>query len=146
MIASQPTPCRPHHRGWWGRQAALIRQDDGGSAAIEFVIVVPVALAVLFLAIQVALYSYARSIALTAAQEGANAERAYGAPAGAGQDKAAGFLTKTGDGLRDGVVDVQAGATNVTVKVTGRSLSVIPFFGGFTVTQSASGARERFVE
>ena len=42
----------------------------------------------MFTCIQVSLYSFARSVALTAAQEGANAQRAYGALPGAGEAKA----------------------------------------------------------
>lgn len=135
----------PNLLGRWGERLVDQWRDDDGSTALEFVIVVPVVIAAMFLAIQVALYSYARSIALTAAEEGANAQRAYQAPAGAGTDKAQAFLNRAGDGLRETTIDVQAGAQDVRVTVTGLSLSVIPGFAGFTVRQSAGGPVERFV-
>lgn len=122
-----------------------MRRDDG-SVAVEFVIVAPIVLMVLFLAIQVAMYSYARSIALTAAQEGSNAARAYNASAGAGQAKARDFVNRAGgDMLTDSSVSVSRGAEQVSVTVTGRTLSLVPGIR-FSVSQTASGPVERFIE
>jgi Flp pilus assembly protein TadG len=149
VIRLWPPPLLQRRSRRWGRvgvpprRAAPWRREDG-SASIEFVIVVPAVIAVMFLAIQVALYSYARSIALTAAQEAANAERSYGAAPGAGRDKATDFLGRAGDGLSTPGIDVQRDAQEVRVTITGRCLSVIPGFDGFTVRQSASGPVERF--
>jgi hypothetical protein len=57
----------------------------------------PVAvMAVIFTAIQASTWFWARSIALAAAQEGADAQRAYNAAPGAGQARAQAFITSTG--------------------------------------------------
>jgi Flp pilus assembly protein TadG len=114
------------------RKVSALRRDGGdpdrGSASLEFVITATVVIALLFTAIQVGLYSYARSIALTAAQEAANAERAYNAQAGAGQARASAFLATTGDGLGNQSVTVARAGQEVQVTVTGSCLSVIPGF------------------
>lgn len=130
----------------WRRVWAARLRDDGGSQSIEMVILVPVALLVLFAAIQVALISWAQSIALTAAQQAATAQRAYDAPGGIGHARAEAFIARTGDGLRDSSITVRAGAERVEVSVSGKALSVLPIFDGFTVTQVAAGPVERFIE
>lgn len=117
---------------------------DGGSVTIQYAIVVPSALALLFLCIQVALFSYARSVALTAAQEGANAQRAYGASTGAGRARADSIIAGQGDILRGASVTVSTSGGEVRVTVTGRSLSVIPGFAGYPISQTASGPLEAF--
>jgi hypothetical protein len=87
-------------------------------------------IAIMFTAIQAACWFWARSIALAAAQEGADAQRAYNAVPGVGGQRANAFITSAGDGLT---------ATSVTVTVTpdgrgvqatvhGHCLSVIPGF------------------
>ncbi|WP_430786869.1 TadE/TadG family type IV pilus assembly protein [Actinoplanes sp. G11-F43] len=123
-----------------------MRHDDGG-AALEYVIVVPVVLAVMFLAIQVAMYSYARSIALTAAQEGLTAARAYDGSAGAGSERARSFIDRAaGDSLTGTRVSVSRAGEQATVTVTGRSLSLVPGISGFNVSQSAVGPVERWTQ
>jgi Flp pilus assembly protein TadG len=112
---------------------------------LEYAILVPTVLMMLFLCIQVALYSYARSVALTAAQEGANAQRAFGASAGAGKARADQVLNRQGDTLSGWKVSVSTVGNEVHVTVTGKSLSLIPGFDGYQVTQSAGGPIERFV-
>lgn len=114
---------------------------------MEYVITAPVVLMVLFLAIQVAMYSYARSIALTAAQEGLSTARGYESSAGAGAGRAHDFIGRAGgDMLSEVAVSVDRGAEQTTVTVTGRSLSLVPGIPGFAVRQTATGPTERFVE
>ncbi len=128
------------------RRAPLrLRRDDRGSVALEYAIVVPAVLVLIFLCVQVALYSYARSVALTAAEEAVNAQRVYGAPAGAGQARADHVLTAQSDALIGWRVSVLTGGGRVRVTVTGRSLSVFPGVSGYQVSQTASGPVERFV-
>src|SRR5215207_9354813 len=80
------------------RRDALDR--DRGSAAVELAIVMPAILLGLFACIQVAAVFMARSVALTAAQEGTTAERAYQAPPGVGKARANSFLSRAaGDWL-----------------------------------------------
>jgi Flp pilus assembly protein TadG len=112
---------------------------------LEYAILVPVVLLMLFTCVQVALYSYARSVALTAAEEGANAQREYGASGDAGWNAAHKVLTAQGDTLKSPRVFVTTDAAGeVHVRVQGTTQSVLPLFGGYVVTQTASGPVERF--
>lgn len=104
-----------------------MRRDDGATA-IEFLLVSVAVLLVIFTAIQAAMYFWAKSIAEAAAREGANAQRAYGAPPGAGSDKANAFIDSAGGALTATDVTVATGPQQVQVTVTGRCLSVVPGF------------------
>lgn len=118
---------------------------DRGSVTLEVSILAPILLLVVFTIVQVGLWSYARSLALGAAQEGVSAGRAYGASVQAGQDRAREFLDATaGDSLVDGTVTATADAATLRVEVTGRALSVLPGVPGLPVRQRAEGPLERF--
>ncbi len=118
--------------------------SDRGSASVEFAITAVAVMAIVFAAIQAATYFWARSIALAAAQEGAQAQRAYNAAPGVGQTRAAAFAASTGDGLSGTTVTVTSDAEHVQVTVTGHCLSVIPgFCNAFPVNATAHGTRER---
>ena len=118
---------------------------DRGSATLEVSILAPVLLLVVFTIIQVGLWSYARSLALGAAQEGVAAGRAYQASAEAGRARAQAFLDATaGDSLVGSVVTTSATAGSLRVEVTGRALSVLPGVPGLPVRQRAEGPLERF--
>ena len=138
---STAAPSRP--RRAWPRRGRPGR--DRGSASIEFAITAAAVMAVIFAAIQAATYFWARSIALAAAEEGVNAERAYNAAPGAGQTTATAFIASTGDGLTASTVTVTPiGAQQVQVTVTGHCLSVIPgFCDAFPVSATVHGTRER---
>ncbi|GAB1646833.1 TadE/TadG family type IV pilus assembly protein [Krasilnikovia sp. MM14-A1259] len=144
---------RCHHRNrWWQRDRARWQQllstvrNDDGSAAVETVVVIPSVLLVIFLSLQIAMYSYARSIALGAAQEGLSAARSYDGSAGAGSARARDFIGRAGgDSLSSAGVRVNRGAETATVTVTGNSLSLIPGLR-WRVSQTATGPVERFVD
>lgn len=141
-MTAQTAPRHPPARG---RLAGALADDDG-SGALETVILVPIVLLVLFLSIQAALYSYARSVALTAAQQGLTATRAYDSTAAAGAGQARDFVHRAGGDLLSGTqVSATRGAEQATVTVTGRSLTLVP---GLTlrIEQSATGPVERWVE
>ncbi|WP_435870767.1 TadE family protein [Micromonospora globbae] len=111
---------------------------------MEFAITAVAVMTIMFTAIQATTWFWARSIALAAAQEGANAQRAYNAAPGAGLTKANAFITSTGDGLNDSTVTVTGDAQQVQVTVTGRCLSVIPgFCNAIPVNATAHGTVER---
>jgi Flp pilus assembly protein TadG len=120
-------------------------RGDRGSATLEVSILAPVLLLVVFTIIQVGLWSYARSLALGAAQEGVAAGRAYRAPAEAGRARALAFLEATaGDSLVGSAVSSSATATSLRVEVIGHALSVLPGVPGLPVRQHAEGPIERF--
>jgi len=122
-----------------GRHAA-----DRGSATLEVAVLAPALLLVVFATIQVGLWSYARSLALGAAQEGLVVGRAYGSSAEAGRARAEQFLAeRAGDSLLDSRVAVHGTAARLRVDVTGRALSVLPGIPGLPVRQHAVGPLER---
>lgn len=117
--------------------------DDRGSSPVELAILAPTILLALFASIQTAAVFMARSVALSAAQEATTAERAFDAPAGAGQQRGNSFLARSGDWLSGGRVTVGRQGEQVTSTVTGSAISMIPGFT-FTVAQTSRGEIERF--
>jgi Flp pilus assembly protein TadG len=110
------------------------------------VIAFPVLLLLIFSLVQASLYFYARSLALAAAQEGVRGARAQSADLPDGAARARSFLADAaGDSLRRTTVDTDRSTpTRIRVRVTGRSLSVLPGMPGLPVAQEASGPKERF--
>ncbi|MET8571938.1 TadE family protein [Streptomyces sp. NPDC004783] len=129
---------------WWrGRRWA----DDRGDASVQMAIVYPFVLLAAIAVIQASLWYYARQIALTAAREGVTAARAYQAGPADGAARARQVLGRTaGDSLRSLSVSAGSDGERVRVRVTGVAQSMIPGMSGLTVTQSASGPVERWVE
>lgn len=118
---------------------------DRGSVTLEIAILAPALLLLVFTVVQVGLWSYARSLALGAAQEGLAAGRAHRSEPATGRVRAEQFLDHAaGDSLLSPVVTVRATATTVRVEVAGRSLSVLPGVPGLPVRQAAEGPRERY--
>ena len=122
-----------------------MQRAERGSATIEIAVLAPVLLLLVFTIVQVGLWSYARSLALAAAQEGVTAGRAHGAPADAGRSRAVSFLdAAAGDSLVDRDVRADRAAGVLRIEVTGRALSVLPGVPGLPVRQRAEGPLERF--
>lgn len=119
--------------------------DDQGSATLEVAVLAPVLLLVVFSIVQVALFAYARSLALGAAQEGVAAGRVDGGTTQTARARARDFLERTaGDSLASPSVAVSATANEVSVEVRGRAISIVPGVPGLPVRQSARGPIERF--
>lgn len=118
---------------------------DRGSVSLELVVVFPVILLIIFGGMQGALFYYARSVALAAAQEGSRAAGAETGSAGIGQSAASAFVQQAGgsDVLQGAQVTASRTATTATVTVTGQSLSLVPGLTGITVSQTASVPVER---
>ncbi|MET8822296.1 MULTISPECIES: TadE/TadG family type IV pilus assembly protein [Streptomyces rochei group] len=129
---------------WWrGRRWA----DDRGDASIQMAIVYPFVLLAAIAVIQASMWYYARQIALTAAREGVTAARAYQADPADGTTRARQVLDRTaGDSLRSVSVSAGSDGERVRVQVRGVAQSMIPGVAGLTITQSASGPAERWVE
>jgi hypothetical protein len=139
--SSALSPCRR------GPPSCPERRRDVGSASIEFAITAATVMAVIFTAIQASTWFWARSIASAAAQEGADAQRAYNAAPGVGQVRAQAFITSTKDGLNDAQVTVTGTPEGVQVTVTGHCLSVLPgFCTAFPVTATVHGTTERVTD
>ncbi len=118
---------------------------DRGSWTLEVAVLAPALLLLVFSVVQVGLWAFARSLALGAAQEGAEAGRRLGAAPRAAESHAEQFLARAaGDSLRSTDVRAQVTGTEVVVEVSGRALSVLPGVPGLPVRQAASAPRERF--
>ncbi len=120
------------------------RRDERGSVSIELLIILPTLFAVMFLGVQAALYHHARTVAIAAAQEGARAAGAENGRTSDGISAAHAFIADAGgdDVLTGPSISGNRTATVATVRVVGKSMSVIP---GWTpvVRQSASMPVER---
>ncbi|WP_309030736.1 TadE family protein [Streptomyces alfalfae] len=129
---------------WWrGRRWA----DDRGDASIQMAIVYPFVLLAAIAVIQASMWYYARQIALTAAREGVTAARAYQAGPADGTTRARQVLDRTaGDSLRSVSVSAGSDGERIRVQVRGIAQSMIPGVPGLTITQSASGPAERWVQ
>jgi Flp pilus assembly protein TadG len=121
-------------------------ESDRGSSSVEFAILFPIIVALLFAGPQLALWYLAREAADAAAHAGARAAGVAGAAGGAGQKAAEEYLARLGTGTitRYSVVE-QDTATTVSVRVTAEVPNVIPL-PGFTPTVDVTVVRgkERF--
>lgn len=119
------------------------RRDERGSVTIEHLILLPVLFAVMFLGMQAALFYHARTVAIAAAQEGAQAAGGENGKDSDGISSANAFLADAGrDVLSGTTTTADRSATTVTVTVRGHSLSVIPGWNP-VIVQSASVPVER---
>jgi Flp pilus assembly protein TadG len=136
----QPRPAR----GQRSRRALRPTAGERGAASVELAVTFPVVLLLVMTLIQAALWFYARSVALGAAQEGAREGRVQPASTARAQSAAEGFLDQTAADLLTGRdVTVTGSATTVAVTVTGTSISLFPGLSGWSVTQTAVGPVER---
>lgn len=119
---------------------------ERGAATLELVVIFPVVLLITFGVIETALWYHARNVALAAAEEGVRVATGDGGSLGAGVDEATDFALRAGaDDVLSGVaVRADGGATEVTITVSGHSLSLFPGWSGHEVAQTASGPVERF--
>ena len=122
-------------------------RPDRGSGPVELAILAVPLLVMTFMVAQAAFVYYARSTALAAATQGANAARSYEANPSAGINGANNFLAQvSGGGLKDAAVTqtVNAAGTEVTITVTGKAPTIIPFWT-YDVSQRATGPVERWI-
>lgn len=126
-------------RLWWPRLGGT----DRGSSTLEFAIIVPAMFLAIFACVQVAMWSYGRSIALNAAHQAVNAQRVLGAAPGVGQARAEAFIAAQGDSLLNPKVTVEIRGNEVFATVKGQTLSLVPGLAT-DVTQVASGPVEAF--
>ena len=104
----------------------------------------PLLFSVMFLSLQAALFYHARTVAITAAQEGARAAGSETGSVSEGIAAASAFVAKAGgaDVIEGAVVSADRSITTATVTVRGTALSVIPGWSP-VVAQSARVPVER---
>jgi len=122
--------------------AARLRSDRGDSV-VEFAVVFPAVLVLVFLVIEGGLYFHARSVAAHAAQIGADAGRLYDAQPGDGSSAAYDFLRRTGESVEDPSVAVNTTGNEIAVTVSGDVASLVPGLS-LTVSQTVQAPIEEF--
>ncbi|MCM2424177.1 TadE/TadG family type IV pilus assembly protein [Streptomyces sp. RKAG293] len=130
-------------RSRWRAMAARLR-GSRGFASVEFAVLAVVVLALIFTALQVGLYYHARKVAQSAARQGVESGRAFGATPDDGVRQADDFLAKFGNSVRDAQVS-SAGSTpeQIRITVTGHVATLVPGLE-LDVTQFADGPIERW--
>jgi hypothetical protein len=114
------------------------RGDDNVAAAVIFSAILLVAWAIL----QVAVLLLGRGVALEAARDGVHAARLPPVDTAAAASAAAGYVTRaTGRWLDEVAAHAESDGRNVTVTVTGKALSLLPF-AQFSISQTSSGPIE----
>ena len=121
---------------------------DGGSSAVELVLLAPLLMFAVFVVVQAALYMHARHVVLAAAQQGARLARAAAADDATAVDFArAGtysYISQLGSQIvSDPTVTVTRAGSEATVRVSAHAVSILP---GLTlrVVESSTGPVEEF--
>lgn len=128
---------------WTVLRSRLASQDrDRGSATAEAVLIIPVAVVVTLLVVQLVLVWHGRHVAQQAAQSAARAAATFQGTAAAGQATGAGYLSQVAPSLLPGqTVHVSRAGNEATAVVHAQVLAVIPF-ASFTVDERASAPVE----
>lgn len=118
---------------------------ERGAVAVELAMLLPLLLAMVLFSVQVGMWFYARSIALSAAEEGARTSAARTSSLDAGLTTARQFAAAAGaNGLTSVSITGSRSATSTTVHVSGTAVRLVPFLPmTLTVTQSATLPVER---
>ncbi|MFJ5218714.1 TadE family protein [Streptomyces sp. NPDC088354] len=126
--------------------AGTAHGGDRGDASIQMAIVFPFVILLTLTVVQVGMWFHARNVALAAAREGVTAGRTYQADSGQGAARAREVLGRiAGDSLHSPAVSTAgSNAETMRITVTGTAPSLLPGVSGLHVSQSATGARERW--
>lgn len=121
-----------------------VADDEGGSAAVELVVVFPVTLLIVLAVIQFGVWYHAADIARAAAQQGVRTASAYASTADDGQARARRVLADNGRSLiRHPVVTPYRDGDLARVTVTGSALPVVPLIH-LAIHESATAPVEAF--
>lgn len=121
--AAAASPRQPGRATWRVR-------DDRGSSSVEFVILFPIIVVLLFGGPQLVMWYFAREAAEAAAGSAARAASVVSAANGAGRSAADSYLAKVGTGtITSYSVDEQDSATTVTIHIHVTVPNVIPLPG-----------------
>ncbi len=130
---------------WWrGRlRGVRTRGGDEGSETVEIAVLFPLVILIVLVTLQAGLYFHARSVAMSAAQEGARIASGAGGTVEAGQTAAQAFAEEMGSGeLKDVQSTVEASGDMVHARVSGTSVSLVPGWHP-KVTGRSTAALER---
>jgi hypothetical protein len=119
---------------------------DAGYSVLEAAIVLPIVFFLIMLIVQWVVVWHARSVTEAAAQEGLRTAEQYQATAAQGHADTGSYLRQVAPhSLPNPKITVTRTARTATVTITAKVASVIPF-GHFTVTETASGPVETYVD
>ncbi len=103
-------------------------RGDDGSAVVEAVLVIPVAMLLLLAVVQFALWAHAAQVVQLAASEGDQVTRTTGGSAAAGEARAESVLSGSGSAVTATSATVSIGPDDeATITVTGRAETVLPW-------------------
>jgi len=119
------------------------RYDRG--SAVQAAVLFPILIIATFAIIQGGIWFYARSAALNAAEEGLQAARAENGSTAAAVAASSSFLTRAASGaVLNPTTQVAASPLTITVTVSGESTAIVDFLPLPRVSQTVTGATERF--
>jgi Flp pilus assembly protein TadG len=122
----------------------LPRPDECGSATVEAVLIIPIAMVVLLMAVQFALWSNASQVVHTAASEGDASARLYGGGMQQGARRAHEVLQASQANVIGPAVEVtKLPGDQVKVTVTASAVSIFPGIH-LSVSATQTGAIQEF--
>jgi pilus assembly protein CpaE len=117
--------------------------DDRGSSVVEFTILFPIIVLILFAAPQLAMWYFAREAAQDAAVAAARAAAVQNAPAGTGETTGDKYLADLDSGtISSYTVTEEVSATTITIHIKAKVPNVIPL-PGFAPTVDVTVVRDR---
>lgn len=135
-------PALTPRREWWQR-----RRNVSGSIVVESVVIVPIAMIVLLLAVQVCLWAHAATLVQGAADAGEQAATIVGGTPSAGEHEAEAVLAATGSQVVENP-SVRAQALPggvVEVQVSGNTEAIFPWLR-LPVSATRVGTSQEFRE
>lgn len=131
------------HRPPWGLRRP--HRDERGIAAPEFVVIMPLVMLIFLMLVQWSVQLYNDRIVHAAAREAAVDAASWEGTEDAGRQTANEYLANSGSDLSNTSVNINVGATEVTVTISGEVMTLLP---GFTkrISATATVPRERFAE
>ena len=131
------------HRPPWGLRPP--HRDERGIAAPEVVVIMPLVMLIFLMLVQWSVQLYNDRIVHAAAREAAVDAASWEGTEDAGRQTANEYLADSGGDLSNTSVNINVGATEVTVTISGEVMTLLP---GFTkrISATATVPRERFAE
>jgi Flp pilus assembly protein TadG len=127
------------------RRSALRADGQQGSVTLEFVVIVPLLMLLVWIAMQLVMVFFANRVALSAAQEGVRTARDRAGSTTAAEQRSRRYLVELGSTLLlHPQVRASRTADSARVEVTGQAQQLIPFFVRLHIVQVAESPRERF--
>lgn len=114
-------------------------ERGSGGTSLGFILLMPAVLLLVFGGVQFGLHSYARSLAVAAAQAGVRAATQAPASADRGRQAAEEFVTDRAAGtLTDATITVSQASQQITVTVTAAAPNLVPLAHPHVVGQASA--------